>query len=63
MAPDELDLAQLPEQLLGPNADVLLLGDEEPELVREVEVGLVVGRGRQQDALALVLLMYSWMAR
>ena len=33
----------------------LVLGDEEPQLVGQVEVGLVVGRGGQQDALAVVL--------
>ena len=31
-------------------------GDEQPQLVRKVEVGLVVGRRREQDALAVVLL-------
>ena len=56
MAADELGLAELAEQPLRPNADVLVLGDEQAELVRKVEVGLVVRRRREQDALALVLL-------
>ena len=49
MPADELGLAQFSEQLLGTNANVLLLVDEEPKLVGQVEVGLVVGRGGQQD--------------
>ena len=44
------------EQLLGANADVVVLWHEQPQLVRQVEVGLVVRRGREQDALAVVLL-------
>ena len=40
----------------GPNAKVVVLGDEQPELVGQVEIGLVVGRGGKQDAFAFVLL-------
>ena len=61
--PDELGFAHLAQQCLGPDADVLVLGHEQPKLVRQVEIGLVVRRGGQQDALAVVLWMYSWMAR
>ena len=50
MAADELGLADLPQQSLGADADVAILGDEQPKLVGQVEVGLVVGRGREQDA-------------
>ncbi len=56
MAADELGLADLAEQLLGADAEVLVFGDEQAQLVGEVEVGLVVRRGGQQDALAVVLL-------
>ena len=54
MAADELGLAEFPQELLGPNADVVVLGDEQPELVGQVEVGLVVGGRREEDDLALV---------
>ena len=56
MAADELGLAELAKQPLGANAEVLVLRHEQAQLVRKVEVGLVVGRRRQQDALAFVLL-------
>ena len=41
-------------RLLRPDPDVRVLRDEQAELVGEVEVGLVVRRRRQQDALAVV---------
>ena len=44
------------QQPLRADAEVLVLRHEQAQLVGEVEVGLVVGRGREQDALALVLL-------
>ena len=37
---------------LGPDADDVFGFEKKPELVGEVEVGLVVGRGRKQNALA-----------
>ncbi len=52
---DELGLAQLPQQALGPDAEVRILFDEESKLVRQVEVGLVVRRRRQQHDTAFVL--------
>ena len=42
-------------KLLRADAEVLVFGDEQAELVGQVEVGLVVRRGRQQDTLAVVL--------
>ena len=54
MASNEFDLGELLEHPLGADAEVDVLGDEEPELVRQVEVGLVVRRGREQDAFAVV---------
>ena len=37
-------------------SQVRVLVDEQPQLVGQIQVGLVVGRGRQQDAPALVAL-------
>ena len=54
VSPDELRLAEFAKELLGANADVLLLVDEQPQLVRQVQVGLVVWRGREQDHAAVV---------
>ena len=53
---NELDLAHLLQKTLRPNAEVLIRGHKETELAREVEIVLVVRRGRQQDAFAVVLL-------
>ena len=56
VAADELGLAELAQQLLRADAEVLIFRDEQPQLVGQVEVGLVVGGRRKQDALALVCL-------
>ncbi len=53
---NEFDLAHLLQKLLRPDAKVLVRGHEEPKLACEVEIVLVVRRGRQQDAIAVVLL-------
>ena len=50
VAAQELGFAQLAQVLLRADAQVLLLQDEQAELVGQVEVSLVVGRGREQDA-------------
>ena len=42
--------------MLRTNPDVPLLIDEEAELAGEIEVGLVVGCGREEDHLAVVRL-------
>ena len=46
------------EQFFGANTEVFggVFGEEEAQLGGEVEIGFVVGRGREEDALALVLL-------
>ena len=51
---DELGFSNLPEQPFRPDSQVLVFRYEETELVREVAIRLVVRRGRQKDALALV---------
>ena len=56
MASDKLRFAKLAQQLFRPDAEVLVFRDEEAELIREIEVGLVVRRRRKQDALAFVFL-------
>jgi len=53
VAPGELvgaAVAVMAEVLFGPDADNVVGIEEETELVGEVEVGFVVGRGREQDA-------------
>ena len=55
MSTDELGLAKFAQQVLGPNPQVLVFGHEQAKLAGEVQVGLVVRRCRQQDALAVVL--------
>ena len=54
VTPAELYLAQLPEEVFGPDSEVLVILHEDAQLAGKVEVGLVVGRRRQEDALALV---------
>ena len=51
-------LAEFGNQAFGADAQVFALSSERKRRswFREVEIGLVVRRGRQQDALALVLL-------
>ncbi len=51
---EDLLPSHLAEQVLGADAEIAILGHEEPELAPEVEVGLVVGRRREQHAPALV---------
>ena len=55
MAADELGFADLVEQAFGADAEVFVIGHEETDLAGEILVGLVVGRGREEDALAIVL--------
>ena len=55
MAPHEFRFAHLPQETLGSNAQILVLGNEQAQLVGQVRIGLVVRRRRQQDAPALVL--------
>ena len=55
VAAHELRLAHLPQQAFGADADVGALGHEQAQLARQVQVRLVVGGRRQQDALAVVL--------
>jgi len=56
VAADKLGLAQVAQQPLRSNTQVLIFRDEEAQLVGEIEVSFVVGRGGQHDALTLVLL-------
>ena len=56
MAADKFGLAKLAQQLFRANAEVLVFGDEQPKLIGKIKVGLVVRRGRKQDALAFVCL-------
>src|SRR6266404_5155988 len=55
MAAKEFRFAKLAQQSLGPNAQVAVLLDEKPELVGQVQVGLVVGRSGKQHAPAVIL--------
>ena len=54
MPADELRFAQFAEKFLRANADILLFVDEQPELVRQVQIGLVVRRGRQENHATVV---------
>ncbi|OQC24337.1 MAG: hypothetical protein BWX70_02640 [Verrucomicrobia bacterium ADurb.Bin070] len=54
MTADKLRLADFAKQPLGANADILLLVDKQAELVREVEIRLVVGRRGKEDYAAVV---------
>jgi hypothetical protein len=54
MAADELGLAQRADKFLRANAEVLVFGDEEAELVGKVVVSFIVGGGGKEDAAALV---------
>ena len=57
VAADELMLAaEFCQQLFWTHTDVDVFTQEQGQLRREVEIGLVVGRGRQQNALAVVAL-------
>ena len=56
MPADELRLAHLAQQPLRADAEILALAHEQPQLAGEILIGLVVGRGGEQDALAVVLL-------
>ena len=55
MAPHEFRLAHFPQETFGPDAQILGLGNEQAQLVGQVQIRLVVRRRRQQDATALVL--------
>jgi hypothetical protein len=52
--PAELHLSQLAEKPFRADSQVLVILYKDTELAGQVQVGLVVGGGRQQDALALV---------
>ena len=54
MAAHEFRFADVSQQAFRANAQVVVLGNEQAELAGEVQVGLVVGRRRQQDAHAVV---------
>ena len=54
VAPAELHLAQLSQKSFGSDAEILVVLDEDAQLVGQVQVRLVVGRGRQEDTLALI---------
>ena len=50
----EVGLADLAEHGLGPDTDVVLFVEKEPELGTEVEVSFVIRSGGQEDDLAVV---------
>ena len=56
MAPDKFRLAKVPQLPLRADAQVFVLRYEKAELVGKVQISLVVGGRREQDALAFVLL-------
>lgn len=56
VAAEELGLPEVAKEPLRADADFAVLGKEETKLVRQVVIGLVVGRGREQDHAAFVFL-------
>ena len=54
MASAELDLSQFAQESLRSYAKVLVVLHEDTQLTGQVQVGLVVGRCGEQDALAVV---------
>ena len=53
-AAGEFGFALLAEEFFRPDADVFLFVDEQPKLIGQVEIGLVVGRGGEQNDPAVV---------
>lgn len=56
MTPYEFCLTQIFQEALGTNPEVFVLGHNEPELIRQIDVCLVVGSGGKQNAFAFVFL-------
>ena len=56
MPPCELYFAKFAQQLFRPDTEVFLLRDEQTQLVRQIQIGFIVGRCGQQDATTIVLL-------
>ena len=54
MTANEFRLAQFAQEFFRADSDVLLFVDEQAKLIREIEVGLVVGRSRQQNDATVV---------
>ena len=52
--PAELHVPQLAQQALRPDAEILFIIDEQAQLIRQIDVGLVIGCGGQQNHLAVV---------
>lgn len=53
MKASKLNVPKLSNQLLRPNPEIPVIRDEKSKLIGKVEIGLVVRRGGQENALAL----------
>lgn len=56
MKPREIQFTEQFQQFFGANTEVFVFGDEQTQLVREVEIRFVVGSRGQQDTAAIVRL-------
>ena len=56
MLADKFRFPDFPQQAFRSEPEVFVFRDKQAQLIGKIEVGLVVGRGRKQDALAFIFL-------